>query len=54
MKTLAFGLLTVVALVLVIGTAGALENNTIGLFQAVIQGALAVGLGWFSIKKMEM
>lgn len=48
-----YAILAVVALILAIGTAGALENESIGLGQAIIQSAIFGGLCWLSFKKLD-
>lgn len=53
MKKLILVALTVIALILAIGTVGAYDNNTIGFGQLLIQVGIAVAIEWISLKALN-
>lgn len=46
--------LSLVALILVIGSIGAFENNDISMLQCFIQLAIGVGIEFFTLKGLEV
>lgn len=53
MKKLFFGCLCVAAFIFVIGSVGALDNNSITFLQCAIQVAIGVTVEWFALKNMD-
>lgn len=53
MKKLILAIITVIAFFFVLGSVGALENNTIGLAQCAIQCLIAAGIEAISMKYLE-
>jgi hypothetical protein len=53
MKKLILAFASIIALVFVIGSVGALEHDNINMLQCVIQCAIGVGIEWFALSKIE-
>lgn len=53
-KTIILIFLSLVALIIVIGSAGAWDNGTIGFGQFAIQSLIGVALAYFSLKNIDM
>lgn len=54
MQKLIFGLLCVVAVIFIIGSACAWSNGNIGIGQMLIQVAIGLAVEWFALKNMDM
>lgn len=48
------GTLAILAILLVIGTAGALEHNSITYLQAMVQGGLGILMTWVGLKMADI
>lgn len=53
-RTYIGGTLAILAILLVIGTAGALEHNSITCLQAAVQGGLGILLTWVGLKMADV
>ena len=54
MKTFILGLVSVAAIIFVIGSACAWDNGDIGFGQMFIQAAIGACAEWFALKNMNM
>ena len=54
MKNIILVFLSLVALIIVLGSVGAWDNGTIGFGQLVIQSAIGVATAYFSLKNAEI
>ena len=48
------GTLAILAILLVIGTAGALEHNSITYLQAMVQGGLGIFMTWVGLQMADI
>lgn len=54
MKKFILALVSVAALIFVIGSACAWSNGNINILQCLIQCAIGIGAEWFALKKMKI
>ena len=54
MKKLILALVSVAALIFVIGSACAWSNGNISILQCLIQCAIGIGAEWLALKKMKI
>jgi hypothetical protein len=54
MKKFILALVSVAALIFVIGSVGAWSNGNIGIIQGIIQMVIGVAAEWLALKNIEM
>ena len=53
MKNIILVSLTLIALIVVLGSAGAYDSNTIGFGQCLIQSGIAILVAWLSLRELN-